>query len=275
MSKFPILHFEDFEALEKFTNALGAKEEGSYKLGEVGIDNPLIKDKIMHIFYTSSSNISFGCLTQLDFLNDMCESSGFYNQQFEYYNLNYYDLLLSIRPDVPYSNDHSPLCRIAKDTLDILNYLHIDLKDILYLDDFKFASTPLALLEETTGMPVRFFLDFIERELVTGRVRNNNNNNDDDDYGVLEPKQKQIKKVDIDQSWLKDLKPIEDLEKISELNENLACIGCYEFKKSITMSCGHLDYCDLCFKKMMESTTLKKECPTCKKDFTFIVRTYI
>jgi hypothetical protein len=274
MSKFPVLHFENLEALVRFTNALGAKEEGSYKLEEVGIENAIIKDKMMHIFYTSSSNVSFGCLTQIDFINDMCKSSAVFNGLFKDYKLDY-DLLLSIIPEVPYSNNHSIWCRVAKDTLDILNYLHIDLKDILYLDDFKFASTPLALLEETTGMPVRFFLDFIERELVTGRVRNNNNNNDDDDYGVLEPKQKQIKKVDIDPSWLKDLKPIEDLEKISELNENLACIGCYEFKKSITMSCGHLDYCDLCFKKMMESTTLKKECPTCKKDFAFIIRTYI
>jgi hypothetical protein len=254
MSKLPVLHFRDEEALTKFTTSLGADENGSYKLSDFGIESEGISSQYMSIFQTSNEK-SFGCVTKIPIAQSMCDSSAMYNFVFQSLKMDY-ELLLSIIPDKPFTSGHSNVCRVAKDTLDILNYLSIEVKDIKHPDDFKFASTPLSTFVQMIRLPMVFQGD----------------DDDDDDFGVVEPKQKQ---VHVDDSWTKTLKPEKELEKITENNENLGCVACCTYKKSITMSCGHINYCDLCFKKMMESTRITKTCPTCKEDFKYIIRTYL
>jgi hypothetical protein len=228
----PIILLEDFPVIEEMTEILGATFENT---GEFGHDIPM--------FFYKLGEKRFGCV-YAPIAGSLCGATETLNAFVDKHPEKNYKRIVSIRPNkLTMRHGHSERCRTLTSVREVEEYL-----EIKNLNDRIADKLMVWLLPPTT---IRF-------AMVGG------DGGGLDDLGDRRPP-KPSKRLKLDKEWEALLKPEKDL-KTTGVAE-LQCQVCCTYEATIAyLSCGHIYFCDECFRKAMTEPKLEKSCPKCRAD---------
>jgi hypothetical protein len=196
----------------------------------------------------------------------MCDSAYGFNNFFETWIPEVSKLLIVDPSRTMHTDEHYEDCSLAKSGQELLSYLGCMDAEVnqAALDQAVNPNPPTRPRRNVIITPNNLqglFGSMIRSVMLQAMT---------DDAGVVDdpspPKKRE--KLDLHPEWQQLLQPT---EKAS--HEKYACGTCLENEKTILMiPCKHVFYCDDCFREMMTSTSLKKECPLCRKNVDSIER---
>jgi hypothetical protein len=285
----PVLHFIDEPSRDCVIRALGATSIGETCFGElIGTmvpGDPLVRQKLYNYVISGRDDEErlFACVIAMDNM-EMCESAQLYNAAFKFHGLLGEELKSVLSIDR--SNHHARIgvrgsfrgatCDFPTNVESVLNYLDLNPHDIPSVQNLKDACFRRIVVSQN---PMRFFEPGAFEQLQEFALMLFDPNNLADLPVAVPPppppppNTNASSSLALDSGWAEKLLPIERLEVANE--QNVTCIACCHYKKTILLvPCGHVSYCDECFRKMMTSNTLKKQCPECKQNFTDLHRAY-
>lgn len=268
----PVLHFKTTEDRDRVVNALNAASAGETPLSQLfGDDLTELQNLNLSYYevYGAEETKRFACLLCINGCDNLCVSAKFYNDLVKNFG---YELknILSIDHSNRYarlgSRSHSEDCMFPGSVSTIMRYMGLEPHDIPSVQNLKDACFQRAVISE---MP--FFTPNAYQQLQQVATTLTFLFDPNDLTGM--PRQRAPEAPvetapPLNDAWEKKLKPLDELVEGPDI-----CQGCYKFEKTILMEpCCHMYYCDECFRKMMTSTTLIKECPMCKQKFDTIKR---
>lgn len=300
-SLLPVLHFKGTAERDRFVSALNAVSTGETALADLfGSDIQELENLSLFNYeiYGATETKRFACLLCAATMDSLCSSAKFYNGLFKSFGLGReMKTLMSIDHSNAHARlnvgrvQHSDQCCYPSNVTAVLRYMELEPHDIPSVQNLKDACFQRIVVSENPlrqeaqqyfAVPAWEQLEQFAREFLgdpTGpstpafvqitRVF------DPNDMSVMPRARAPEAPVHetLNDSWEQLLKPKEDL--VEAEGDKDACGCCRHYKKTIVMiPCGHMFYCDECFRGMMKSTTLQKQCAECRKEFKSVQRVF-
>ena len=291
--ELPVLHFKGLGEKDRFVAALNATSVGETALENFFEDIQEFRNlKLWHYeVYGAEEPKAFACVTCINGCEDMCNSAMFYNTMFKGQQLGM-KTILSIdrsnrfaRLNVIGAEPHREECAYPSNVSAVMRYMNLEAHDIPSVQNLKDACFQrIVVSENPIGLRLgmgNFAPGALQR---MGQVALHFIFDPNNDFTMFSggmppqrapeaPVETNAPAASLSDAWEEKLRPLSEL--VQGTGERDTCQSCCTFEKTILMEpCWHMYYCDECFRKMMNSTTLRKECPVCKQKFTTIMRAF-
>jgi hypothetical protein len=256
----PLIQVASQEELEQLIDIVGLTPEGTQKFDD---KNKEPNANVRVILY-SRGNKKLGVLSEVT-PRTMCWMARHLNEHRAKYNLkkNYKRILNVKAHKLIDATQHHPLCRYLTTVEQVERYLEITVAKPEELE----AWFKPRITEQRVAPRIVFaaFEDEFGGVFGPGFV-DGSGAGDFPDAVPAAPK-----KLKVDRPWEDLLKPKQQL-KTTECKE-LQCGCCCDFQKTIAcVPCGHVYYCDECFRGVLQEPKLAKTCPLCRNEIDTIVR---
>lgn len=239
----------------------------SNRLNSFGITCEIVKEQWIQMLYSETLDVAFGivlCCHQ----SSLCISAKAYNRAFENTT---FKRVKSLDPTGRIAgtseSDHTETCSFVRNRQDLYEYLEVSEthRDVDTEDMDKVFEPPEEVERIEIEMP-----NFI-RSILRRAIEGVDLSSPGPIAAADEPKD--IKEVVMHKKW----EDMIDVESCKEPNTNdpsrFLCVACQTNEKTmLCVNCGQVPYCDACFKRMMTSPDLQKECPLCRAKFETTIK---